>query len=111
MEIYLGIFPDFPVSSDESNECAYLPYLYMYTWCDDVDFDVERAGQGRAGQGMFGFCNRVQPNSRRETTAHWQENLLCPTQPDTTLKSTDKKNMMLRLFQVTLLPTIISSVS
>lgn len=23
--IYLGIFPDFPVSSDEFNECAYLP--------------------------------------------------------------------------------------
>lgn len=31
IDIYLGIFPDFPVSSDEYNECAYLPYLYMYT--------------------------------------------------------------------------------
>lgn len=47
MDIYLGIFPDFPVSSDESNECAYLPEC---TCIHDVTtWTLTWREQGRAG--------------------------------------------------------------
>lgn len=83
--IYLGIFPDFPVSSDESNECAYLPEC---TCIHDVTtWTLTWREQGRAGQGRACSASVTGSNPTRDERQRLTDNSdkrICSAQPSLT---------------------------
>lgn len=84
MDIYLGNFPDFPVSSDESNECAYLTCTCIH---DSTTWTLTWREQGRTGQGRACSASVTGSNPTRDERQRHTDNTdkrICSAQPSLT---------------------------